>query len=1295
MSVLVFRAQRAWCALATAIVVFSILGAGVLHAAEAQWIWSPAHEKDKVPQSDCFFRKSFRVQAPEGALLALTGDNVLEAYVNGRLVGKSSDWRRMQQWDVAKLLRPGMNVIAVRVSNLEPGAAGLAGQLVVKDLGGSWESLPTDGSWRTSVREFANWTLPEFPDRDWLSARSFGRLGATLPWGNEVVSAERGARFILSEEFEIERIARDEEVGSLIAMTFDAQGAMLVSREGGHLLRLADRDGNGVPEEVTTYCDKIENVQGILALGSRVFVTGTGPEGPALYRLRDANRDGKADEIVKLIDFAGSRGEHGAHAVRLGPDGLIYVLLGNFVRAAGTPGERSPYRNWYEGDLIRPKHEDPRGHAVGIPAPGGTVIRTDAEGSFVETVAGGLRNSYDFAFNPAGELFTYDADMEWDRGAPWYRPTRVNHVTMGAEMGWRSGWSKWPEYHFDSLPAAWEVGVGSPTGVEFYDHTAYPEAFRGVMFACDWATGRIYAVTLERQGATYEAEGVEFLEGRPLNATDCAVGPDGALYFCTGGRGTDGGVYRVRYKGPNGGVALGSDSPVEQAIAQPQLDADWARAAIARFKHAAGDTWGPGLAAVAGDARRKTTDRLRAIDLMVFFGPKPNEDLLVALVHDQEPELRARAARHVAGANISASALARRTVREGVPFRQSGAAANADFQLLAQLASDRDALVRRAACEAIARWDGAQPDLVLPLLADEDRFVRFAAMRALQQMPVRDWAAAALKQTEPTPFCYGVAALLAVDHPPATCKAALQRALPLLEPSTRGSRLTDDQRLNVLRLIEIALEFGQFVPESSEAQQVAATLAPLYPTSDVRANRELVRLLVHVQAPQAAAKFAAQLEQPDQPYEDKLQILAYAPRLAVGWTTASKLALMRGLEEARTVEAGYSVSAYVELFAREFFDKLTLPERRQIIAQGEQWPASALSALASLPEHPGDDVLAEVRALDGRVAPRCAESNAHRRLRVAIIAVLGGADDATSLAHLRRIFRDEPEYRDAAAMSLTQHPQGESWPLLVESLRTAESPAAEAIMEALVGVDERPTEAPPYRDAILTGMRLQGNAAAAADSLLAHWAGQVVTASAADPARALVAWQQWYAKRFPDAPPAELPADAGRDKWSFDELAMFLASDAGKTGSAERGAAAFVKAQCASCHRCGARGETIGPDLTAVARRFQQKEILQSIVYPSHVISDQYASKVVIANGKSYAGMVVPLGAAGVKVLLSNGQQTTIPHDEIDDVQPSNLSAMPTGLLNALTLEEVADLFAYLAAGGEPNLAERAGGATR
>ena len=78
----------------------------------------------------------------------------------------------------------------------------------------------------------------------------------------------------------------------------------------------------------------------------------------------------------------------------------------------------------------------------------------------------GYRNVFDAAFNRDGELFTYDADMEWDMNTPWYRPTRVCLATSGSEFGWRNGAGKWPPYYPDNLPAVLNVGPGSPTGID-------------------------------------------------------------------------------------------------------------------------------------------------------------------------------------------------------------------------------------------------------------------------------------------------------------------------------------------------------------------------------------------------------------------------------------------------------------------------------------------------------------------------------------------------------------------------------------------------------------------------------------------------------------------------------------------------------------------------------------------------------------------------------------------------------------------------------------------------------------
>ena len=92
-----------------------------------------------------------------------------------------------------------------------------------------------------------------------------------------------------------------------------------------------------------------------------------------------------------------------------------------------------------------------------------------------------------------------------------------------------------------------------------------------------------------------------------------------------------------------------------------------------------------------------------------------------------------------------------------------------------------------------------------------------------------------------------------------------------------------------------------------------------------------------------------------------------------------------------------------------------------------------------------------------------------------------------------------------------------------------------------------------------------------------------------------------------------------------------------------------------------------------------KKEVLESIVFPSHIVSDQYAAKTVITtSGKSYIGLVAP-GAIGEKVVLqSTGQKVSLRESDIEDVVPAQKSVMPDNLLDPLSLEEISDLFAYL-----------------
>ena len=190
------------------------------------------------------------------------------------------------------------------------------------------------------------------------------------------------------------------------------------------------------------------------------------------------------------------------------------------------------------------------GFMRGVPAPAGAIYHIDPDGKQWERVTSGFRNPFDIAFNADGELFTYDADMEWDIGAPWYRPTRVCHAVSGGEWGWRNGSAKWPEYLADTLPPVLNIGLGSPTGITFGYGAKFPAKYQNALFMCDWTYGKMYAVFPKPMGASYDATVEEFMTATPLPLTDMIINPhDGAMYFLIGGRKTQSGLYRLTYVG--------------------------------------------------------------------------------------------------------------------------------------------------------------------------------------------------------------------------------------------------------------------------------------------------------------------------------------------------------------------------------------------------------------------------------------------------------------------------------------------------------------------------------------------------------------------------------------------------------------------------------------------------------------------------------------------------------------------------------------------------------------------------
>ncbi|MGI9474312.1 MAG: family 16 glycoside hydrolase, partial [Rubripirellula sp.] len=371
--------------------------------------------------------------------------------------------------------------------------------------------------------------------------------------GNKATPVER---IKTAKGFQVELLysVPGETQGSWVNLCTDNKGRLLVSDQFGGLYRitppaagesLADTDVTPVPADIRA-------VNGMVWMNDALYVGVNDYENKipsGLYRVTDSDGDDQLDKVELLRELE-ARGDHGVHAVVPSPDGeSIFLITGNGTKPTDLATTSQVPQVWGEDHLL-PSFPDGRGHNRGVLAPGGIIYKVDLEGNDFEAYANGFRNIFDAAFHRDGELFTYDADMEYDFNTPWYRPTRINHVTSGAEFGWRNGAGKRPPFYSDNLPGVLDIGPGSPTGTTFGYGAKFPAKYQNALFALDWSWGKLYAVHLKPEGSSYTATKEEFLTGAPLPITDAIIHPgDGAMYFTIGGRKVQSGLYRVTYVG--------------------------------------------------------------------------------------------------------------------------------------------------------------------------------------------------------------------------------------------------------------------------------------------------------------------------------------------------------------------------------------------------------------------------------------------------------------------------------------------------------------------------------------------------------------------------------------------------------------------------------------------------------------------------------------------------------------------------------------------------------------------------
>jgi putative heme-binding domain-containing protein len=507
-------------------------------ASPPHWIWA----REPVANEAVLSKKVALSRSIQAGQLKFAADFCqARVVINGTHVLSVQPFCQSQTLDVTAWLVRGENEIVIEGSG-SGGPPAVALSLVVIHSAGEPTTLITDDTWDAA-------DLGGVAAEHW----GVGRRGIELSpfenyeqWQQAKSDAKQKVvpKFWTPPGFTVTELrAAQPQEGSWISLTFDPQGRLIVSREDEGLLRMTLNEGRTAIAKVEPIAAKVQECRGLAFEGQQLFAQANNSQ--TLFQLQLDDK-GQFRQQKPLRHLPGKAG-HGRNDITLfgkGAERRLFAICGDsvdlprenirdFTSPLNETKRRGPQR---EGFLLR-----------------GDVARGAASSGTWDLLCAGLRNPYGIAVDQAGVPFTFDADNEFDMGTPWYRPTRILQLQIGGDTGYRESTGKFPpRFHDqpDHAPPLFDIGRSSPTSVMFgYDLQA-PTAYQQALYALDWTYGRVLCIHLAPRGATYRAAAELFLQGRPLNVTDIAAGPDGAMYLITGGRKTQSALYRVHFAGP-------------------------------------------------------------------------------------------------------------------------------------------------------------------------------------------------------------------------------------------------------------------------------------------------------------------------------------------------------------------------------------------------------------------------------------------------------------------------------------------------------------------------------------------------------------------------------------------------------------------------------------------------------------------------------------------------------------------------------------------------------------------------
>jgi putative heme-binding domain-containing protein len=1131
-----------------------------------------------------------------------------------------------------------------------------------------------------------------------LSALVFATLVFAALLDPQAVRGQEPLPVELPEGFSIQLVASDELVHDAFCMTLDPAGRPVISGPA-YIRTLVDTDGDGRFDKGIPWTGAIrQGAQGLWAEGKYRFWVADG----GLWRSADNNGDLVADTPPEKLLALTTGGEHHAHAIRRGPDGWWYLMAGN--HAEGIQRLKS------DGDAAIPV------------ARAGTLWRISPDFQRRGVFAHGLRNAYDFDFLPDGQPVTYDSDGERDITLPWYRPTRILVLSPGSDAGWIGECSRDPDYRFLMPRTLASLGRGSPTGVAVYQHSRFPSKYRGAVLALDWTFGRILAVYPEHVAVSAdhpEAKqlrlGAEtFLKSTGsagFAATDLVVEPSGSLLVTVGGRGTRGAIYRIDYQGPEETpLSIWRDATNEERNGPPPRSLDTAQAEQA----------GKLLQLHPALESHQVTFALQLV------GERIQEVLAEASVGNwsyQEKRLndaaRLQAARQLLalpGSMVPARTIDRWLVDPVAELRAMGWRAigwgktngtPSDLASWQKKAADLVAqpsgspgyatdwgewmtpVDRLAAWECIGwrRWTLDNEPLPLVLSDATTSQVRLWAIsrRRIRQgnellQRLADLHYAIAPSGLEGRVLDGLALEVSQKRWP-TDESAMQQLLTHLQAAigdlrhevppqspTAKNSFFDSYRSRFAERFDPKVRDGW-------TRWLLASIQQAGSDGKIDLQVEAIRTLAMIrpalaEVPQVALSL---IDDKSHPTSDlhALALLASGTHPAPPERSAAVADALLSIER-KVKERGLNTDSQWQNRLRDLWDAL--------LAGDPQLPAH----LIGHPDFGKSDSLLWARWLPlplhtearRKMLERMLDSEPSTWSPEMIRWALESSEDPRR-GECLRVAWQEPALRGAVLATLArQTALAEGWQ--EQLLERLASPDRSGWLDSWNALRTLPS-GPPQKEfqsltefLVRSGKPPEGIQPTELLERLQRAANALSLPSIPDQLNPQ-AWLQLLGQAGGESVELQTRLQALQSPGDWRDR---VAQAAGQKGDAQRGKLLFQQTRCAQCHNSST---ALGPDLAGVSRRFATQDLWESIFEPSKSIPDRYqAYRVLTVDDQVLVGLTIYRSADGILLHLADGQVARVSQEDLSSIQPSSLSLMPSGLLDGLEPQQLADLLRYL-----------------